>query len=208
MTGLISYSERSTFFSRQNQSNHCFTGESKIFTTPPLIGSGVILKVINNIQKDFSSHFLPSSNIKSTNHLLNDLRNHVGFNVSELAAILLVERPTIYEWLESNNEPSKKNQRRLNRICDFFEEWLKERLPTLKGYLHKNLGGYTLLDLLRKEKLNAELIRKTITVIKNTVISQHKKRSEREAELAATGFEPVKPEQKRKVLDRFTRKIG
>lgn len=49
-----------------------------------------------------------------------EFRNKIGLNLTELSNILQVKRPTIYEWLESENIPNQKNQQRLDKIYELL----------------------------------------------------------------------------------------
>ncbi len=91
---------------------------------------------------------------------INDLRKNIGFNISEIAAILHVQRPTIYGWLESNRAmPRKINQKRLNEIYNICEKWFQKNLEHINCYLDRPIhNGQSLLDLLTKKNLNSKII--------------------------------------------------
>ncbi len=50
------------------------------------------------------------------------LRMGVELNISEIAAMMFVKRPTIYEWMKGK-EPSLRNQKRLEEICRICSQW-------------------------------------------------------------------------------------
>lgn len=145
-------------------------------------------------------------NIESTQNQINVLRKFIGFNISEISNILLVKRPTIYEWLEANNTPSQRNQTRLAKIYNVFKDNLNTNLA-FKNYIHKKiLGDQTLFDLLKSEDLDEQLIKTVIEKIKKIALKQQELEKEKASLLAKEGFSPTSQEQKQKAFNRLIRK--
>ncbi len=95
------------------------------------------------------------------------LRRSMGFNISEIAAILLVQRPTIYEWLESESPKLRKsNQQRLDEIYKICVRWQQANLGRIGGYLRRVVyKNKSLFSLLSERKLNYDFIYETLNII-------------------------------------------
>src|SRR6266481_3588587 len=64
-------------------------------------GSYITYQNFSSILKPVTVFFSFPNEINTPKDQLQALRFTIGFNISELANILLVKRPTIYEWLDS-----------------------------------------------------------------------------------------------------------
>ncbi|UFP94872.1 helix-turn-helix domain-containing protein [Gloeobacter morelensis] len=51
------------------------------------------------------------------------VRAALSLNIKELAAILRVQRPTVYSWIEGEAEPQTENARRLNALFELARSW-------------------------------------------------------------------------------------
>ncbi len=137
---------------------------------------------------------------------LESLRYSAGFNISQLAEILHSQRPTIYEWLEGS-EPSPKKQQRLDKIYNLFSGWFNEENLRITLYLYKGWQeDKSLFDLLLEDKINEDLVKKTLRLIKDKLIFQREAETKRESLLQAAGFKPLTKEQKAASLRRVLKK--
>jgi DNA-binding transcriptional regulator YiaG len=125
---------------------------------------------------------------------IEQIRRSLGVNILELAAILGVSRPTIYEWIESKKISIRKdNQKRLNAICEISKTWRDKNIGVLVSYLHKSFGASSksLFDLLKNDKLDMVSINNYLENIAQ-IISKKRLADEAQEELLKKhGFESV-----------------
>lgn len=148
--------------------------------------------------------------IASTKDQIEDLRWHMGLNISEIASILRVKRPTVYEWLEEKTRRPRK-QKRLEKIHTFCKTWKKFGVGRIGSYLYKVLdGNKNLFNLLNDDVLDEALIVKALSRIKDNLIRIQNEKKQREEVLKKDGFvpTPVEREEIKKWIDRTMRKIG
>lgn len=77
-----------------------------------------------------------------------------GLSITTLAAVLRVERPTIYSWLKSTATPSLANSERISRVAELADIWLAvgNGRPVV-DVRAAALGHKSLLELLSEEHL-------------------------------------------------------
>lgn len=139
---------------------------------------------------------------------LENLRRQMGFNISELAKIMKVKRPTIYEWLDSK-DPNPKNQARLGLIYSFCERWHELEPGRLGPYKYKKmLHSKCLIDLLAEEKINKQGIMNLLNMIAKHLLRAIEKRAASDALRHSEGFDPMSKEQKIAALKKFARSIS
>lgn len=148
-------------------------------------------------------------NISSPNSKLIKLRNCIGLNITELANILSVKRPTIYEWLEKDGNPSVKNKKRLDKLYSLLDPLISQNASEFKKYLHNEMpSGEKLYDLLINTNLNTSRISILVQNILDDILLKRQKATTHEKILQSKGFKPVGKDQKNKALDKLIRKIG
>ena len=91
------------------------------------------------------------------------LKNIIGFKVSEIASILLVERQTVYNWLNSS-DLRNDNQDRIDDIYRICAEWEKQvKIENLDFYLRRKIyQEKSLLDLLTMTNLDLNAIKQAL----------------------------------------------
>jgi DNA-binding transcriptional regulator YiaG len=88
------------------------------------------------------------------------IRESFGVSTSALAEILGVSRPTIYQWIKGQSEPSGDNKARLDRIALTAATWTRA-FPSMNmdHWLTDNEPGLpSLLDLLKAADLDTKRI--------------------------------------------------
>lgn len=157
----------------------------------------------------FSSeeYMLQPSRIISVVDQLSQIKQSMGINILEMAAILHVSRPTIYEWLASKEEIKLKKQHRerLNNIYEISKLWSLKNLGVLGANLHKPLGdtGLTLFDMLKNDEISQNSIMKVLENIAQIVVTKRKKNKEHEELLRKSQFEPLSKEEREDRLSDF-----
>jgi DNA-binding transcriptional regulator YiaG len=86
--------------------------------------------------------------------LIAETRAAMSLNVSELAVVLRVERPTVYAWIAGTATPQAANLHRLMEVADWARTW-RRLTPSPMGQLARQLGphGSTLIELLMEDEL-------------------------------------------------------
>ena len=99
----------------------------------------------------------------SVAQMLIDIRSSFGIGMSQLAKFLQVERPTVYAWLHSRNDPRHDNRKRIESIWELAQNWSSRALPARATALgHVAVEGKTICDLLEDKPLRDFVIRKAI----------------------------------------------
>ncbi|HUQ90423.1 MAG TPA: hypothetical protein VM120_02000 [Bryobacteraceae bacterium] len=96
------------------------------------------------------------------------IRSLLGINVSELAAILDVQRPTIYSWQAGSAEPHAENRNRLRRTYQLASRWTQVCSEPIGDWVRRPLdeSGRTLVSLLSESTPNEALIEEAFKTLK------------------------------------------
>jgi hypothetical protein len=174
----------------------------------PAMGAITLLGALGtgNIQPlDFNPYQQNTQIISTSSHGINavqiqleTLKKSLGLTISQLAAILLVSRPTIYDWFENeDSKPQIANQTRLNQLETIAEFWKQKNLGRLGSYLHRPTGNEksSLFTFLIAASLNENKIHERLNVIAQAVRAKREKDQAHETLLKKHGFEPVSKEE-------------
>lgn len=128
----------------------------------------------------------------------------LSLNKSQLAEVLGVTRPTLYDWLDGK-EPNAANAERLTTVLRLLgsAEVTSER-PLNARFVRQALSEHpaSLLDALRMEALDERLIVQLLREAKALGTQATSRRTAREDRLRGMGFEDPSDEQKREQLAR------
>jgi DNA-binding transcriptional regulator YiaG len=95
---------------------------------------------------------------RSPAELVANIREIFSINMSDLAAILGVTRPTVYAWLEGQ-EPKPEAVIHIQRLSRTADEVKKANIPRLDKLMHRPiLDGRSLFDLLKADEDPLEAI--------------------------------------------------
>jgi transcriptional regulator with XRE-family HTH domain len=87
---------------------------------------------------------------RSTSEHVANIRNVFAMNMSDLAAVFAVTRPTVYAWLEGRQEPKPEAVKRIQQLSSAADEFGKANIKRLDKLLHRPiLDGDSLLDILK-----------------------------------------------------------
>jgi hypothetical protein len=105
------------------------------------------------------SSLRPASSLVAPRDVIANLRSALSLNMSEVARVLRVERPTVYAWLRSDSVPQRSNSIRLARLNDVARRWQRGMTAPL-GDAVRTAGtdGRSLVDLLATDPLPEEHI--------------------------------------------------
>ena len=128
-----------------------------------------------------------------------ELQAALSVNKSELARILGVSRPTVYDWLDGG-EPNGDNRSRIRTLLRLVSECrVSARSPLFPRFVRSALepGDRSLLELLGEERIDGVAAKDVIRRAKALGDAMDSRREEREAELRAAGFEELSAEQRK-----------
>lgn len=91
--------------------------------------------------------------------ILSTIRSSLSLNMTEMAKIFKVERPTVYAWIGGSSEPHPSNKNRLNRIFSIAKYWENlSSLPAGSLVRQPNSNGKSIIDLLSEEIIDEKQI--------------------------------------------------
>lgn len=126
----------------------------------------------------------------------------LGLTVSHLAAVLNVERQTIYNWLQAEEPPvlQSRTRTRLAEVVDWSRKW-NRRCPRPAGKLAASLdlGQGTLLDLLKQTPVNEAALQSAMNALAESIEGARARRHQR-----IQGLEPPPETSDDRILRRAT----
>jgi DNA-binding transcriptional regulator YiaG len=126
----------------------------------------------------------------------------LGLTVSHLAAVLNVERQTIYNWLQAEEPPAlqSRTRTRLAEVVEWSRKW-NQRCPRPAGKLAASLdlGQGTLLDLLKQTPINEAALRSAMDALAESIEGARARRHKR-----IQGLEPPPETSDDRILRRAT----
>ena len=128
-----------------------------------------------------------------------ELQAALSVNKSELARILRVSRPTVYDWLDGG-EPNADNRSRIRTLLRLVSgSRVSADDPLFPRFVRSTLepGDRSLLELLGEEAIDEVTAKNVIRRAKALGDAVDARREKREARLRAAGFEEPEAEQRR-----------
>ena len=128
----------------------------------------------------------------------------LSLNKSQLAQILRVTRPTIYEWLRGNR-PNAVNEKRLSTLLRILDNTSVSSVAPLNARFVRQrtaLNTPSLIEQLSEEYLNEGRLVQIIKEIRTLGDAAFQRRASREDRLRSLGFEEPNQEQRREQLAR------
>lgn len=115
------------------------------YTLEPTSGADRLLQSYAAITKTRAKQ---DKNIKQQ---LSDIKYYFGISISDLANVLHVQRPAIYEWLEGVN-PREDNRERILNIYRYAQFWKSQSNAPIKKHIREPMeDGKSLFELLSSE---------------------------------------------------------
>lgn len=128
-----------------------------------------------------------------------ELQTALSVNKSELARVLRVSRPTVYDWLD-DGQPNADNVSRIRTLRRLLREsGVSPAEPLFPRFVRSAVepGGQPLLDVLAEETIDEAAVRSAVERAKALGDAIDAEREEREARLRDAGFEEPDEEQRR-----------
>jgi hypothetical protein len=146
-------------------------------------------------------------------HRIGAIKQSLSLNMTQLARVLGVERPTVYSWIGGISLPQANNEERLVKLYSIARDWRRASSAPVGEYLSRSFDdGRSLLDWLSDADLNLLAIQNSLTEIRSQLVqsAQTSPRRRSVAEISRShGFRQLS-EQKQKELLRQedSRQIG
>jgi len=104
---------------------------------------------------------------KKTRVAISTIKFNLSLNLSQLAEVLRVRRPTVYTWLDEDADVriQPDHQRRIEQLASYADLWWTKAGRQLPKELLDSSLGSLLLDQLEAEVLNDQLIRRFIEAL-------------------------------------------
>ena len=93
--------------------------------------------------------------LSGTSERISFIRSMLSLQVKELAAALLVGRPSVYAWMAGTAQPQARNRRRMETIWALAKEWGRlSRLPLSSMRKAPDESGSSIVDLLMADEID------------------------------------------------------
>ena len=135
---------------------------------------------------------------------LKELRAALSLNKSQLARIMCVTRPTIYEWYEGK-DPNAVNCERIRTLLRVLKRsTVSGAMPLNVRFVRQPTGSAepSLLDLLSEFRLDQKRVTRALKRARDLGAAALRKRESREDRLRALGFEDPTGNQRKEQLAR------
>ena len=135
-------------------------------------------------------------------------RHYLSLNTTDLSRILLVERPTVYAWLDGKWDPKQENKGRIRKLYQVARTWKEMSNQPIGKLLREPLeGDASLMDYLVRDTFETAAINRFLPVIRELADQKEKtKRARSVREIAKQrGFKPLSSAQESERFDQATR---
>ncbi|MGL4612164.1 MAG: hypothetical protein ACRCYY_21210 [Trueperaceae bacterium] len=137
-------------------------GSGATLLPDPSVGTGSSMILVDVKQ----SEHIDEIEFENLASMMAKIQSVFSLNISEVASVVGVQRPTIYAWINSDSIPHDSNYKRLQELF-FIAETVQTKFGTKLSKLQKgrNFGGLSVIDLLGREKINQEEVIKHISTL-------------------------------------------
>lgn len=135
-------------------------------------------------------------------------RHYLSLNTTDLSRVLLVERPTVYAWLDGKWDPKQENKGRIRKLYQVARTWQQMSKEPVGKLLREPLDGDTsLMDYLVRDTLGVAAINRVLEVLRELADRRVKaKRGRSVREIAKQrGFKPLPSAQENEQFDQITK---
>lgn len=97
--------------------------------------------------------------------MISDVRSKLGLNMSQVADVLRVGRPTVYGWLREEQKPQERNRRRIRTIWKLARVWGSSCPEPLGADWDRAVtpDAYTVGELMSQEHLREFTLGRALT---------------------------------------------
>jgi transcriptional regulator with XRE-family HTH domain len=98
-------------------------------------------------------------NFDSPGEMVSAIRSSLSLNINEMARVVHVERPTIYEWIGGRSNPHPDNLERLGKVFAIGQQWRNTFPLSVNSYVRRpDISGKFIIDLLSEEFIDTDKV--------------------------------------------------
>jgi len=119
-----------------------------------------------------------SFSLRPTLEQLQVIRQVLGLSKSELARVMRITRPPLYDWLNGKSAPKDENARRLNTIANLVDEVaLEEGRPLFSMFVTEPMqeGNPSLLECLQQEVLDPPRLARLLAIAREMTMQRNRR---------------------------------
>jgi transcriptional regulator with XRE-family HTH domain len=107
-------------------------------------------------------------NFDSPGEMVSAIRSSLSLNINEMARVVHVERPTIYDWVGGRSNPHPDNLERLSKVFTIAQQWKRiSPLPVDSYVCQSDMTGKSIVDLLSEEFIDTDIVLVRLKVLAN-----------------------------------------
>jgi predicted transcriptional regulator len=107
-------------------------------------------------------------NFDLAGEMVSAIRSSLSLDITEMARIVHVERPIIYEWIRGHSNPSPDNQERLSKVFAIAQQWKSLSPLPVDSYVRQtDITGESIVDLLSEEFIDTDKVLARLKVLAN-----------------------------------------
>lgn len=158
----------------------------------PVLGTSPLVLDRRALPRQAAPRPLPLS-LRPTPEQLQVISQVLGLSKSELARVMRITRPPLYDWLKGKSAPKDENARRLSTIAKLMDKIAPEDGPPLFSlFVTEPLqeGSPSLLECLQQEGLDPVLLERLLLAAREMTTQRDQRLSAFEAEAAPRATTP------------------
>jgi transcriptional regulator with XRE-family HTH domain len=158
----------------------------------PALGTSTLVLDRRALPRQAAPRPLPLS-LRPTPEQLQVISQVLGLSKSELARVMRITRPPLYDWLKGKSAPKDENARRLNTIAKLMDMVAPEDgRPLFSLFVTEPLqeGSPSLLECLQQESLDPPLLERLMLAAREMTAQRDQRLSAFEAEAAPRSSTP------------------
>ncbi len=136
------------------------------------------------------------------------VRHYFSLSTTDLARLLLVERPTVYAWLDGKWEPNQENRTRIRKLFLLASSWQGISKQPIGKFLREPVDGESsLMDYLVRQQLDTVKVTDLMNLIHAQIDQKVRSKRARSVGMVAkqSGFKPLSSAQEDESFDRVTK---
>jgi DNA-binding transcriptional regulator YiaG len=136
------------------------------------------------------------------------VRHYFSLTTTDLSRVLLVERPTVYAWLDGKSEPKRENRARIRKLFNIASKWREKSSLSIGKFLYEPIDGeLSLIDFLLRDTLETEAINRILARVLEALNIRARAKLDRSvaAIVNRSGFKPLSKELECERFDQITR---
>ncbi len=139
------------------------------FATPQALNLPTASGIVR-IAHELGQHSTPGQHVLDTQEKLAGIRRYLSLNVSNMAKVFRVGRPTVYSWLRDDPVLRANHAQRIDELYVLARSWRNLSIQPIGDLISRPLAsGESVLDLLSAKSIDAAAIQNAFVEIAGTV---------------------------------------